>query len=61
MPLYTGKSADGSDMKEFSGGFFVSPNGKYWSSKPISLEEEKEIEKALAGTKFDVNKNAKKK
>lgn len=46
MPIYTGKSRDGPDMKKVEG-FYVSPNGKYWSSKPISLEEEKEMEKQL--------------
>jgi hypothetical protein len=39
MPIYHGKSADGSDMKEFKG-FDVSPNGKYWGSEPINDEGE---------------------
>lgn len=43
MPFYTGKSADGSDAKEFPG-FPVSPNGKYWGTEPISLEREKELD-----------------
>lgn len=33
MPIYTGKSADGSDMKEFEG-FHVSPDGKEFSNMP---------------------------
>ena len=41
MPFYYGKSKDGSDMKEFEG-FSVSPNGHFWGSEPISLEQEKE-------------------
>ena len=35
MPIYYGKSKDGSDMKEFEG-FNVSENGKYWGSEPIN-------------------------
>lgn len=49
MPIYYGKSRDGSDMKEFEG-MHVSPNGKYWGSEPISEEEEKRIEKEMEGS-----------
>ena len=34
MPIYTGKSPDGSDMEEFSG-MYVDPNySNLWSSEP---------------------------
>lgn len=32
MPFYTGKTADGSDMKELQGAY-VSEDGKEWSSE----------------------------
>ena len=35
MPIYYGKSKDGSDIKEFEG-FYVSENEKYWGSKPMN-------------------------
>lgn len=38
MPFYTGKSADGSDMKEVMGAF-VSPDGKEWSNMPYTEED----------------------
>ncbi len=38
MPIYFGKSRDGSDMQEF-GGMFVSPDGKEWSSEPYTNEQ----------------------
>ena len=38
MPIYTGSSADGSDMKEVQG-MYTSPCGKYWSSMPYTKEE----------------------
>jgi hypothetical protein len=41
MPFYTGKSADGSDMREVQG-MHTSPNDIYWGSEPISLETERE-------------------
>jgi len=46
MPIYRGKSADGSDMEEMEG-MYVSPNGKFWGSNPISLAEEKEMDLAF--------------
>jgi hypothetical protein len=49
MPIFYGKSRDGSDMKEFEG-MHTSPNGKYWGNKPISLEEEKQMERELEGS-----------
>jgi len=49
MPIYYGKSKDGSDMKEFEG-MYTSPNGKYWGNKPISLKEEKEMEEHFEGS-----------
>ena len=38
MPIYTGSSADGSDMKEFRG-MYVSPCGEFWSNMPITREQ----------------------
>ena len=38
MPIYTGSSADGSDMREVKG-FFVSPDGEQWSNMPYTLEQ----------------------
>ena len=35
MPIYYGKSADGSDMQEF-GGFYT--DGEVWSNKPFTEE-----------------------
>ena len=50
MPIYYGKSRDGSDAKEFEG-MYTSPNGKYWGTEPISLEQEKEMDKHFAPKK----------
>ena len=38
MPFYTGKSADGSDIREVQG-MYVSPDGKEWGSKPYTEEQ----------------------
>ena len=38
MPFYTGKSADGSDIKELKG-VYESPCGNYWSSQPITRDQ----------------------
>ncbi len=38
MPFYTGKSADGSDLREFRG-MYTSPCGTYWSNMPITREQ----------------------
>jgi hypothetical protein len=38
MAFYTGKSADGSDMREVKG-VYESPCGTWWSSKPITREQ----------------------
>jgi hypothetical protein len=51
MPFYFGKSADGSDIQEFPG-FHVSPNGKYWSTEPITEEEEKEMKLSFGKPKM---------
>lgn len=34
MPIYYGRSADGSDAQEFEG-MHVSPCGKYWGNMPF--------------------------
>jgi uncharacterized protein YchJ len=44
MPIYYGKSADGSDAKEFEG-FHVSSCGKYWGSEPFDNEAVQELER----------------
>jgi hypothetical protein len=44
MPFYTGKSADGSDIKEVEG-MYVSACGNYWSSKPFKDKASREIYK----------------
>lgn len=36
--IYTGKTADGSDM-HVAEGMYESPCGVYWSSKPITREQ----------------------
>ena len=46
MPMYTGKTADGSDMEEFAG-FDVSPNGKYWGSKPMTVKDEERLDQLM--------------
>lgn len=38
MPMFTGKSRDGSDAMEVKG-MYVSPCGTYWSNKPITREQ----------------------
>ena len=38
MTLYTGKSADGSDMYPAQG-VFVSPDGEQWSNQPYTKED----------------------
>ena len=42
MPFYTGKTKDGSDMKEHPG-FYVSPDGKEFSNFPYSLTKEQRL------------------
>ena len=44
MPIYTGYSADGSDMQEFQG-MYVSSCGNFWSSTPFTKQEEKSMRK----------------
>lgn len=43
MPIYCGKSADGSDMQEFEG-FHASPDGKEWSNMPYPEKSYKKYE-----------------
>lgn len=43
MPIFTGKTADGSDMHEVQG-MYVSPCGKYWSSEPYAADLARMIE-----------------
>lgn len=38
MPIYFGKSADGSDAQE-SRGMFISPDGNSWSNMPFTKEQ----------------------
>ena len=38
MPFYTGRTADGSDMKE-STGMYLHPNGREWSSVPYKIKK----------------------
>jgi len=40
MPVYFGKSADGSDAKEFKG-FYVSPCGNFWGNTPFVKTKQK--------------------
>lgn len=40
MPIYFGKSADGSDAQEFKG-FHVSPCGNFWGSSPFYAKKAK--------------------
>lgn len=42
MPFYTGKTADGSDMKEVHGGY-IAPDGKSWSNHPWPPSKEDRI------------------
>lgn len=44
MPLYTGKTADGSDMQEFQG-MYLSSCGNFFSSHPFTKQEEKACRK----------------
>ena len=44
MSIYRGKSVDGSDMEEMDGAY-ISPNGKYWGSEPISRKKEQEFDR----------------
>jgi hypothetical protein len=44
MPIYTGKSADGSDMREFQG-MYLSSCGNFFSSHPFTKQEEKAMRK----------------
>ncbi len=44
MPIYTGYSADGSDMKEFEG-VYTSLCGNFWSTTPFTKQEEKACRK----------------
>mgnify|MGYP003511826203 CR=1 FL=1 len=39
MPFYTGKSADGSDMKEFEGMFVNPDNDQEWSNTPYHSQQ----------------------
>lgn len=42
--FYTGKSGDGSDMKEFDG-MYVSSCGNFWGNHPFTKQEEKSMRK----------------
>lgn len=44
MPIYTGYSADGSDMQEFQG-MYLSSCGNFFSSHPFTKQEEKACRK----------------
>lgn len=44
MPIYRGYSEDGSDAEEVSGAY-ISPNGKFWGSVPISRKKEQDLER----------------
>lgn len=39
MSFYEGKTADGSDMEEVQG-FYISEDGKQWSSEPYPIHRE---------------------
>jgi hypothetical protein len=39
MPFYTGKTKDGSDMKEVQG-MHISENGREWSNQPYPITRE---------------------
>ena len=41
MPFYTGKTADGSDMKEVHGAYVNPNNDNEWSSKPYPEQQKK--------------------
>ena len=44
MSIYTGYSADGSDMQEFQG-MYVSSCGNFFSNHPFTKQEEKAMRK----------------
>lgn len=44
MPIYTGYSADGSDMQEFKG-LYTSSCGNFWRSIPFTKQQEKACRK----------------
>jgi hypothetical protein len=44
MPIYTSKSADGSDMQEFQG-MYTSSCGNFWGSEPFTKQKEKVMRK----------------
>ena len=52
MKMYTGRSADGSDITEFEG-FYTSSCGNYYGSEPFSKHQEKELRKI--NTKKKIN------
>lgn len=41
MPIYTGKSADGSDAKEAGVEVFLSEDKSIWSTKPLTKDQAK--------------------
>lgn len=43
MPIYTGKSADGSDMHEALGVFINPNNPDEWSSEPYNKEQRQQV------------------
>jgi len=43
MALYTGKSSDGSDMKEFRA--YISSCGNFFGSHPFTKQQEKSLRK----------------
>jgi len=43
MPIYTGKSADGSDMHEALGVFINPDNENEWSNKPYNKEQRQQV------------------
>ena len=57
MTMYYGKSADGSDMKEFQG-FYTSPCGRYWGSHPFTKDHP--LMQSKNRPKKNRNKNPKK-
>lgn len=53
MPFYTGKTADGSDAKEFRGVYVDPDNPNQWSSEPYTTEDKKaELEETRADRKW---------
>lgn len=51
MPIYYGKTRDGSDMKEVEG-MHVSSCGNFWSSVPFTKESEKQMRKLANDKKW---------